>query len=81
MKTTIDVSDHLLEKAKRAAKQQGVSLRVLFERGLEMALEPPVTPPADVWPDLTYTPRKPGTLVPAEHWRDSVNEVPGWQSQ
>jgi hypothetical protein len=34
MKTTIEISDPLLRKARRLAAQQGVTLRTLVERGL-----------------------------------------------
>ncbi len=38
MKTTIDLPDELLEQVKRAARQEGVSLRRLFEEGLHRVL-------------------------------------------
>ncbi len=39
MKTTIEISDHLLGRAKALAKQRGETLRGLTERGLTMVLE------------------------------------------
>ena len=39
MKTTFDLSDDLLARAKRAAKKKGVPLRALVEEGLRLALE------------------------------------------
>jgi hypothetical protein len=81
MKTTIEVSDALLEQAKRAARDQGVSLRSIFERGLRMALQPPKKAPKAQWPDLTFNPNDKGTLISADKWRDSVNEVPGWPAR
>jgi hypothetical protein len=38
MRTTIDIPDELLKKAKRAALEQDLTLRDFVSRGLEMAL-------------------------------------------
>ena len=38
MKTTIEISDAVLEEAKRVAAKEGVSLRDLVEEGLRRAL-------------------------------------------
>jgi Arc/MetJ family transcription regulator len=38
MKTTIDISDPLLERAKRAAAQQSTTLKALVEAGLRHVL-------------------------------------------
>lgn len=39
MKTTVVISDPLLERAKRHAKRTGRSLRALIEEGLQRVLE------------------------------------------
>jgi hypothetical protein len=39
MKTTIEISDNLLKKAKRLAKSQNVTLRSLAEEGLRQVIE------------------------------------------
>jgi hypothetical protein len=39
MKTTIDIADDLLARAKRAAQQEAITLRELTEEGLRLALE------------------------------------------
>ena len=39
MKTTIEISDALLEAAKRHAKLRGVTLRTMVEEGLRAVLE------------------------------------------
>lgn len=38
MKTTVEISDELFARARRAAEQQGTSLRNLIEEGLQLAL-------------------------------------------
>lgn len=40
MKTTLDIHDQLLARAKRRAKVQGCSLRSLVEDGLRLVLAP-----------------------------------------
>jgi len=39
MKTTIEISDNLLKKAKRLARSQNVTLRSLTEEGLRRVIE------------------------------------------
>ena len=39
MKTTVDITDTLLEEAKRAAAGDGITLRELIEAGLRQALK------------------------------------------
>ena len=39
MKTTLDISDELLARAKRHAKKTGRPLRAVVEEGLRLALE------------------------------------------
>ena len=38
MKTTVEIPDSLLREAKQYAAKEGISLRTVVERGLEMAL-------------------------------------------
>jgi hypothetical protein len=39
MKTTIEISDDLLERSRKAAQREGSTLRALVEEGLHMALK------------------------------------------
>jgi succinylarginine dihydrolase len=39
MKTTVDISDSLLEAAKKAAAREGTTLRALIELGLRQVIE------------------------------------------
>jgi predicted transcriptional regulator len=39
VKTTIEVQDDLLERAKRVARREGTTLRVLIEEGIRLALK------------------------------------------
>lgn len=38
MKTTVEISDSLLREARKAAAQQGLTLRALIERGLHQVI-------------------------------------------
>ena len=38
MKTTIEISDHLLNRAKKVSRQQNITLRSLMEEGLTRVL-------------------------------------------
>lgn len=44
MKTTVDIADPILESAKRAAAERGVTLRSLIEEGLERVLSETLPP-------------------------------------
>lgn len=39
MKTTIDISDHLLQRAKKLAREENTSLKELTEQGLAIVIE------------------------------------------
>jgi len=52
MKTTIEISDPLLQRAKRLASERGTTLRELVEAGLRRVLEDEVSAKAFVLRDL-----------------------------
>ena len=53
MKTTIEIADALLERARKAAQTEGTTLRSLVEQGLRSTLERRETRSGYVWPDLS----------------------------
>jgi len=44
MKTTIELSDHILIQAKKVARQRSITLRSLIEESLAETLSQPITP-------------------------------------
>ena len=52
MKTTIDIHDELLERAKRRARETGSSLRAVVEDGLRAVLSSPAVENRYRLPDL-----------------------------
>lgn len=52
MKTTVDISDGLLREARRAARDDGTTLRSLIEEGLRAVLARRVTGDRYVLPDV-----------------------------
>lgn len=52
MKTTLDIHDELLARAKRHARETGRPLRALVEDGLRRVLEPAPLRPRYTLPDL-----------------------------
>ena len=82
MKTTIELSDVLMNQAKSAARLQGITLRALIESGLRMAIHPKNAAVTQVaWPDLTFHPSadQSGSLMEPSQWRDAVNPHDGVQ--
>ena len=55
MRTSIDLADGLLGRARRLARQRGITLRALVEEGLRRVLsEQRDTPPAFRLEDVTF---------------------------
>lgn len=67
MKTTIDIHDELLRRAKRHAQKTGRTLRAVVEDGLRMALKKRETgQPRHRWKDLSVG--EPGDPNPFEKY-------------
>jgi len=80
MKTTVEISDALLTRAKRHARRVGKPLRALVEEGLRRVLSDE-TPRTDyVLPDLSVgEPHPGGARNPLEHlsWPELREEIYG----
>lgn len=53
MKTTVDIHDSLLLRAKRHARENGTTLRSVIEEGLRRTLDEPKGRKPYRWPDLS----------------------------
>jgi hypothetical protein len=77
MKTTIDIADALLARAKRHARKLRRPLRALVEEGLRRVLDSPVEHAGYELPDCSVGRR--GGPNPLEHysWQDLRDEIYG----
>ena len=77
MKTTIDISDVLLERAKRHARKSGKPLRALVEDGLRRVLE--VEPGRSRYqlPDLSVGEAAGPNPLETLSWQDLRDEIYG----
>ncbi len=80
MKTTLDIHDELLVRAKRHARGTGRPLRAVVEEGLRLVLEPRAPPPRYTLPDLRVG--DPNAPDPLERYswpelRESIYGDPG----
>lgn len=77
LKTTLDIQDALLERAKRHAKRIRRPLRAIVEEGLRRVLAERSTPEAYTLPDASVG--DPGAADPLEtlSWQDLRREIYG----
>ena len=71
MKTTIEISDSLLRKAKRVARAQGITLKSLTEEGLKKVIEERTTRQAYKVEPVTFH----GKGLSKEYQGASWNEI------
>ena len=77
VKTTIEIHDELLVRAKRHAKQNGRPLRAVVEEGLRLVLSTPTTSPRYQLPDMSAgDPNAPDPLE-AYSWQDLRETIYG----
>jgi hypothetical protein len=77
MKTTVEISDALLARAKRHARKQGKPLRAVIEEGLRRVLEAEAEPARYRLPDRSVG--RAGGVNPLEalSWQDLREEIYG----
>ena len=77
MKSTVDIDDALLRRAKRHARRAGKPLRALVEEGLRRVLEDGESPVRYTLPDRAVG--KTGVENPLERftWQDLRDEIYG----
>jgi hypothetical protein len=77
VKTTLDISDALLERAKRHARKMGKPLRAVVEEGLRRVLEAERSTPRYTLQD--HSVGKPGGRNPLDSltWQDLRDEIYG----
>ena len=83
MKTTIDIHDELLVRAKRHARETGRPLRAVVEEGLRLALSAPETAESYRLPDLSIGDPTDDDHLEAYSWQDlseTIYEHPGNQA-
>lgn len=77
MKTTLDLSDELLKRAKKQARKQGKPLRALVEEGLRLALQEAPVKKRYVLPDRSVGNPKAQSPLDALSWQDLRDEIYG----
>jgi hypothetical protein len=77
VKTTVDISDELLIRAKAQARRSGKSLRALIEEGLRLALGAPSSRPAFRLADKSVGDPRGKNPLEAMSWQDLRAEIYG----
>ena len=78
MKTTIDIHDELLARAKRHARGAGVPLRAVVEEGLRRVLQAPQPAEAYRMPDLSVGDPNGDDPLEAYSWQDLSEVIYGY---
>ena len=77
MKTTLDLSDELLKRAKRQARNLGKPLRALVEEGLRLALKEGAQERRFTLPDRSVGDPRAQSPLDAMSWQDLRDEIYG----
>lgn len=77
MKTTLDIQDALLERAKRHAKRVRRPLRAIVEEGLRRVLADAAAPSTYRLPDASVGDRSAPDPLEAYSWQDLRAEIYG----
>ncbi len=75
MKTTIEIQDELLARAKRHAKLTGQPLRAVVEEGLRQVLASPTRRERYVLPDLSVGEADGHDPLETYSWQDMRDEI------
>ncbi len=75
MKTTLDIQDALLLRAKRLSKRTGQPLRAIVEEGLRHVLEPHERPKAYEMPDRSVGRRGGANPLEGMSWQELRDEI------
>ena len=77
VKTTIDIQDALLERAKRHARRSGTSIRALVEQGLRHVLSAEAKPNRYALPDRSVGREGGENPLESMSWQDLRDEIYG----
>ena len=77
MKTTIDIADALLARAKRHAQRSGVPLRAVVEEGIRRVLAAEDAPTAYQLPDLSVGDARDANPLDSLSWPELRDEIYG----
>jgi hypothetical protein len=77
VKTTLDIHDALLLRAKRLSKRTGRPLRALVEQGLELVLSQEASPSRYELPDCSVGKSGDGNPLETWSWQDLRDEIYG----
>ena len=78
MKTTVDIHDELLARAKRHARDSGVPLRAVVEEGLRLVLQAPQPARDYRMPDLSVGDPNGDDPLEAYSWQDLSEVIYGY---
>ncbi len=75
MKTTIDISDHLLQRAKDLAQDENTSLKEITEQGLELVIEKHLSRSPYVVKPVVFNGRGLSSEFKGKSWAEIRNEI------